>query len=146
MIAQLNKEYILAKPSKVLPRLLSYFFYEGRPATTKGRWFNPVTFLFLRAASKGTSSLSGKIRGVLTKYDTNGISEPSDYQFMIRTENDVNLTNPRLTIDLAPPVGGSAISYLGSFTENFESYTAGSITTGQTNFPKYINDPAVGFK
>jgi Sulfotransferase family len=60
MIAQLNKEYILAKPSKVLPRLLSYFFYEGRPATTKGRWFNPVTFLLLRAASKGKSSPSAE--------------------------------------------------------------------------------------
>ncbi len=52
MIAQLNKKYIFTKPSKVFPRLLSYFFYEGRPATTKGRWFNPVTFLALRSASK----------------------------------------------------------------------------------------------
>jgi hypothetical protein len=52
MIAQLNKEYISAKPTKAYSRLLSYFFYEGRPATTKGRWFNPVTFLSLRSASK----------------------------------------------------------------------------------------------
>lgn len=94
---------------------------------------------FATFAAKSIPSFSGKIRGVLTKYG-------SDYQFMIRTENDINLTNPRLTIDFAPPVGGSSISYLGSFTENFESYTAGSITTGQTNFPKYINDPAVGSK
>lgn len=55
MIAQLNKEYILANPSKVFPRLLSYFFYEGRPATTKGRWFNPVTLLSLRSAAKTTA-------------------------------------------------------------------------------------------
>jgi len=52
MIAQLNKDYIFAKPSKVIPRLLSYFFYEGRPVTTRGRWFNPITFLSLRAAAK----------------------------------------------------------------------------------------------
>lgn len=51
MIAQLNKEYIFTKPAKVIPRLLSYFLYEGRPATTKGRWFNPVTFMSLRHAA-----------------------------------------------------------------------------------------------
>ncbi len=50
MIAQLNKKYIFANPLKVFPRLLSYFLYEGRPATTKGRWFNPVTFFSLRSA------------------------------------------------------------------------------------------------
>jgi len=52
MIAQLNKDYIFARPAKVFQRLLSYFFYEGRPATTKGRWFNPVTFLSLQASAK----------------------------------------------------------------------------------------------
>ncbi len=51
MIAQLNKDYIFTKPAKVIPRLLSYFLYEGRPATTKGRWFNPVTFMSIRNAS-----------------------------------------------------------------------------------------------
>jgi hypothetical protein len=51
MIAQLNREYIFAKPAKVLPRLLSYFFYEGRPATTRGRWFNPITFFSLRLSA-----------------------------------------------------------------------------------------------
>jgi hypothetical protein len=94
---------------------------------------------FANFSTKPVSNKSGKIRGVLTKFG-------STFQFMVRTENDIKLTNPRLTIDLAPPVGGAAISYLGSFTENFESYTAGTITTGQTNFPKYINDPAVGSK
>jgi hypothetical protein len=48
MIAQLSKEYILTRPGKFLPRLLSYFFFEGRPATTKGRWFNPITFRCLK--------------------------------------------------------------------------------------------------
>jgi hypothetical protein len=61
---------------------------------------------------------------------------------MIRTLNDINLTNPRF--DAYPPLGGTAINYLGSFTENFESYTSGSVTTGQRIFPKYVNDAAVG--
>lgn len=92
---------------------------------------------FANFSAKNVPTGNGKIRGILTKYN-------SDFQFMIRTENDVQLNGPR--VDGAPAVGGSAISYLGSFTENFESYTAGSITTGQRDFPKYINDPAVGSK
>jgi hypothetical protein len=90
---------------------------------------------FATFASNIVPSLNGKIRGVLTKYN-------GEYQFMIRTLNDINLTNPRF--DAYPPLGGTAINYLGSFTENFESYTSGSVTTGQRIFPKYVNDAAVG--
>lgn len=77
----------------------------------------------------------GKIRGVLTKFN-------NDFQFMIRTLNDVKLDQPR--IDANPPIGGTDIQFLGSYTETFESYTSGSVTTGQRDFPKYINDPAEG--
>lgn len=80
---------------------------------------------------------SGKIRGVLTKYN-------SDFQFIVRYESDIKLTNARA--DIYPAIVGNAIQYLGAFTENFESYTAGSATTGQNNFPKYINDPVLGSK
>ena len=69
----------------------------------------------------------------MTKYN-------SDYQFMIRTLNDVNLTNTRLDIDLNPPIGGSAIVYDATLNEPFTSYT----TSNQQVFPKYINDAAVG--
>lgn len=77
----------------------------------------------------------GKIRGVLTKYG-------STYQIILRTERDVNFTNPRVqTISL--PKGGTSLQYLGAFTENFESYAA---TTIGASFPKYINDAAIGYK
>lgn len=84
-------------------------------------------------ASNAVPSFNGKIRGVMTKYN-------SDYQFMIRTLNDVNMTNPRLAIDLYPPIGGSALVYGATLNEPFTSYT----TTNQQVFPKYINDAAVG--
>jgi hypothetical protein len=84
-------------------------------------------------ASKSVSSKSGKIRGVLTKYNT-------DYQFMVRTESDINLTNDRLTIDFFPPIGGTALNYSGSLNEPFTTYTA----TNQQVFPAYINDAVVG--
>ncbi len=88
---------------------------------------------FATFASNAVPSFNGKIRGVMTKYN-------SDYQFMIRTINDVNMTNPRLAIDLYPPIGGSALVYGATLNEPFTSYT----TTNQQVFPKYINDAAVG--
>lgn len=42
-------------------------------------------------ASKTKASGSGKIRGVMTKYG-------SDYQFMVRTENDIKLGNTRFDV------------------------------------------------
>ena len=88
---------------------------------------------FATFASNAVPSQNGKIRGVMTKYN-------SDYQFMIRTLKDVDLTNSRLDIDLYPPIGGTAIVYDATLNEPFTSYT----TTNQQVFPKYINDAAVG--
>jgi len=76
---------------------------------------------------------NGKIRGVMTKFG-------SGYQFMIRTLNDVKLTNSRLEIDLNPPLVGTAITYNATLNEPFTSYTA----SNQQAFPKYINDAATG--
>lgn len=92
---------------------------------------------FANFAHKVISGKNGTIRGVLTKFG-------SDYQLIPRTENDINLTQDRKAIDLSPPVGGDAIVYNGAFTENFESYTAGTASTGQKAFPKYVNDPVLG--
>jgi Family of unknown function (DUF5689) len=86
---------------------------------------------FCPFTGKQVPTLSGKIRGVLTKYDT-------DFQFIVRYESDIKLTQPRF--DVNPPVGGSALVYSGNFTEPFTSYT----TSNQSVFPKYINDPVVG--
>lgn len=57
---------------------------------------------------------SGKVRGVMTKYN-------DDYQFMIRTLNDVMLDNPRI---------------VGFFSEDFQSATNNTDLdiTGWTNF------------
>jgi hypothetical protein len=84
-------------------------------------------------AANAVPSKNGKIRGVMTKYN-------SDYQFMIRTLNDVNLSGNRLAIDLYPPLVGTGIVYDATLNEPFTSYN----TTNQQVFPKYINDAAVG--
>lgn len=79
---------------------------------------------------KQVPTQSGTIRGVLTKYS-------SDFQFIVRYEDDIKLTLPRF--DTNPPVGGTAIVYSGNFTEPFTSYA-----TNASVFPKYVNDPVVG--
>ncbi|MFN7044540.1 MAG: DUF5689 domain-containing protein [Flavobacterium sp.] len=88
---------------------------------------------FANFAANEVPSLNGKIRGVLTKYN-------SDYQFMVRTLNDIKLDQPRLAIDFFPPIVGNALVYDTTLNEPFTSYT----TTNQQIFPKYINDAAVG--
>ncbi|MCL9769408.1 DUF5689 domain-containing protein [Flavobacterium sp. HXWNR69] len=67
---------------------------------------------FATFASEEIPSESGKIRGVLTKYN-------GTFQLMLRTLNDVKLTNARLH----PAI------------ENFESFT----TTNTNVFPNYLN-------
>ena len=83
-------------------------------------------------AANEIPSGSGKIRGVLTKYN-------SDFQFMIRTLNDVNLDGPRMEIDFYPPIVGGSVSYLNTLNEPFTSYS-----TNTQNFPAYINDASIG--
>ncbi|MDD2984972.1 DUF5689 domain-containing protein [Flavobacterium sp.] len=66
------------------------------------------TSSFANYAGKPVAAGRGKVRGVMTKFNT-------DYQFMVRTENDIQLTGERL----AP-----------LFSENFESIAA----TGNNQF------------
>jgi hypothetical protein len=90
---------------------------------------------FAPFTGKQVPKLSGKIRGVLTKYST-------DFQFIVRYEHDIKLTLPRF--DVSPPVVGNALVYGGSLTEPFTSYSTTSPSGGQLSFPKYINDAVVG--
>ena len=85
---------------------------------------------FAPFTGKQVPSASGKIRGVLTKYDT-------DFQFIVRYESDIKLTETRF--DVSPPIVGSALVYGGTLNEPFTPYAV-----NQTNFPKYINDAVVG--
>ena len=86
---------------------------------------------FATFATKSVAGGSGKIRGVLTKYG-------SDFQFIVRTESDIQLNNVRF--DGSPPIVGNALVFGGTLNEPFTSYT----TTNQQIFPKYVNDAAIG--
>jgi hypothetical protein len=95
---------------------------------------------------------SGKVRGVMTKFN-------SDFQFVARVESDIKLDRPVLGSEEEPeePVepgegsetslGGTDIQFLASFTEDFESYEAGVVNYNpgpSTTFPKYINEVLSG--
>jgi len=90
------------------------------------------TSRFANFAGYKVPSGKGKIRGILTKYN-------SSYQIILRTELDVNMPNPR--VDYILPKGGTSIKYLSTFKETFESY---DVTTTGAVFPKYVNDAFFG--
>lgn len=56
-------------------------------------------------AAKAVASGSGKVRGIMSKYG-------SDYQFMVRSEGDIKLTNPRFT----PLLNEGFTAGIGSWT------------------------------
>lgn len=51
MVAQIDSEYKRLGTGRVARRLLSYAMFEGRPATTKGQFFNPIVFAWLKLLS-----------------------------------------------------------------------------------------------
>jgi hypothetical protein len=57
VIAQLDSTFLRTAPGRAASRLVGYSLFEGRPATTSGRWWNPVVFRQLRFAS----NLPGKL-------------------------------------------------------------------------------------
>lgn len=44
MVAQVDREYIQARPTRLWSRMVSYLLFEGRPLTTRGQWINPFVF------------------------------------------------------------------------------------------------------
>ncbi|WP_294821508.1 DUF5689 domain-containing protein [uncultured Flavobacterium sp.] len=94
---------------------------------------------FAEYAGTNVSSNSGKITGILTKFNTT-------YQFVSRYESDINLTAERMEAGpVAPGIsetakGGTTVTFSGSFTENFETGYALNADT----FPAYVNDNTVG--
>jgi len=91
------------------------------------------TSRFANFAGRKVPTGKGKIRGVLTKYN-------STFQIIMRTERDANMPNPR--VDYTPAlIGSNSTVFPGTVNETFESYIS---SPSQTNFPNYINDAGVG--
>ena len=52
MVAQLDMRAVRVSPGRALSRLVGYSLFEGRPATTRGQWFNPVVAGNLRLGAR----------------------------------------------------------------------------------------------
>jgi len=87
---------------------------------------------FAKFAGQIVPANSGKIRGVLTKFN-------SDYQFMVRTIQDVKLTDARNHIPTS--IGGENMTFLTSVNEGFESYPTNNTASP---FDIYGNDYLIG--
>lgn len=71
-------------------------------------------------ASKLVATGSGKIRGTMTKYN-------SDYQFMVRTENDIKLTSPRFSPLLNETFDGGLAAWTAFSVTGAEVWTHSTI-------------------
>lgn len=77
---------------------------------------------------KAVPSGRGSIRGVMTKYS-------SDFQFLVRQESDIKLTNPR------------NYTFFQTLNETFSSYPAvSSLQSSYYTMPNYINFATLGTK
>lgn len=54
MLAQLDSTFVRIAPGRAASRMAGYALFEGRPLTTKGRWWNRVVFRNLRMAARRT--------------------------------------------------------------------------------------------
>lgn len=99
---------------------------------TSGNQTKIRTSGFAKFASDLLPKGQGSVTFVVSKYYNN-------YQMILRSLEDVQIEADGDRFDPTPPKGGSAITYAGSFTENFSSYS-----NNTEDMPKYINDPLFG--
>lgn len=52
MVAQLDRDTVRARPGRAVSRMVAYTLFEGRPALTRGQWFNPVVRANLAIGSR----------------------------------------------------------------------------------------------
>jgi hypothetical protein len=119
MVAQVDSLYAKTRPLKLVSRFISYLFFEGRPVTTKGRWFNSIVFANLKVWAAlpqvkeitkpifilGAGRSGTTILGVLLSMhrDIGFLNEPKAMWHAILPAEDVggsfNLSNAKYRLD-----------------------------------------------
>lgn len=106
MIGSIDLEYMRHGPGPVLRRWGSYFLFEGRSITARGRWLNPMIFAWLKALANlpgnpgvnapifitGLGRSGTTILGVLLSLHRNvgHLSEPKALWQVIDPRQDIN--------------------------------------------------------
>lgn len=140
MVAQIDQQYGQYGHGKVLRRLTSYALFEGRPHTTKGQWFNPVVFSFLRMLNSlpgspilnqpifitGLGRSGTTILGILMSLhrDVGFLNEPKAIWRLIDPRHDIN---------------GDYVSEGGVFRLGKEDVTANARKTAKRIFGRYLS-------
>lgn len=104
MIAQLDRTFVRVAPGRAVSRLIGYSFFEGRPATTAGSWWNPIVFgnlrlmmervgrqvdrpVFIVGMGRSGTTLLGRI---LAAHSSVGfLNEPKAMWHVIREDEDI---------------------------------------------------------
>lgn len=106
MVAQLDRDYGRYGLARSLRRFASYGLFEGRPATTRGQWFNPAVFAWLRTLDNlgdappvqrplyivGLGRSGTTILGVLLSLhrDVGFLNEPKSMWHVVDPRQDIN--------------------------------------------------------
>jgi len=92
---------------------------------------------FANFASKPVAVGSGKIRGILTKYG-------NDYQFMIRTVNDVQFNQPRFEKEPVLPPTSIFFPFIGADFNTWQAFLDSFGTTTAVNKSLVIEQNGIG--
>jgi hypothetical protein len=104
MIAQLDRQAVREFPGRSAARIVSYLMFEGRPLTTKGQWWNPVTFnnlrlgvrvgkrsptapVFIIGMGRSGTTLLGRLLAVHP--EVGFMNEPKALWHLVRSDEDV---------------------------------------------------------
>jgi hypothetical protein len=106
MVAQLDRDYVEMGWGRAARRLASYALFEGRPATTRGQWVNPLVFGLLRTLARtggaprvrkpifitGLGRSGTTILGLLLSLhrDVGFLNEPKALWHVIDSRQDIN--------------------------------------------------------
>ena len=125
MVAQIDRNYLKARPTRLWSRLLSYGLFEGRPLTTRGQWINPFLFRLFDIQKRlpqmrdvqapifilGTGRSGTTILGIVLSMhrDVGFLNEPKAIWASVRDDEDLigsyhrGPARYRLAEDDAPP-------------------------------------------
>jgi len=139
MVAQIDNKYKSHGVGKVIRRIISYGLFEGRPHTTRGQWFNPVIFIFLRLLKilPGTPALEKPI--FITGL---GRSGTTILGVILSLHKDAGFLNePKAIwrlIDVRHDINGDYVASNGVFHLDEQDVTPSARKTAYKLFGKYL--------
>lgn len=121
MVAQLDKNMVLLRPSRAMARFLTHFLIQGRPLMTRARWINRYVFaqfsivkrlpqlkkvakpIYIVGLGRSGTTILGRILSLHPEITL--LNEPKALWYSINPEDDINgnysLSKARYRLDAA---------------------------------------------